>query len=277
MDNESGYQQRRPRGKRGTITTRPTRESIVRAYAAEDAARARGARMHSQAAAQHYQESSLRAKERASQREMLEAMRKEEELMRAAERASQRERQAADARSNASRYAREHEDQPRAARPSRVVEPLTTQQSHERAVTSRQSYERARQSRDILMAGSMPRTSNREVIDARGSIDSRAFNEHNELVGYSIDDDDRPRPAVDASNPKAKWHSHAGQGFGASSTPSYRARNRRNNLESLSDTISGRSSYTSKQGFWASLPTFAKVVIPLVIVLFVILMVILFL
>ena len=71
---------------------------------------------------------------------------------------------------------------------TRVVPPLSSQESYDRTRSSMENYERARASRDALSETRRTRTPNREVIDGRGSIDSRAFNETHELVGYSIDD-----------------------------------------------------------------------------------------
>ncbi len=260
--------QRRSFGNRGQITSRPSRESIVSSYAAQDAARARNARMHSQEAAKAYNENSLRLKERESQRRILEARRAEQERIEADKRKVQRDQEAANARTSSSIHEQEAHDIHRA---HRVVRPMTSQEFRSRTMMSRDAYERERDARDALSSTRSSRTSNRDVIDGRGSIDSRAFDEQRRLVGYSVDESDKPAPAVDASNPKAKWHSHAGQGF-QSSRPKV---NRRLDLGSLSDSISGSANYgKGNQGF-SSLPPFVKLAIPVLVILVVVLLFIL--
>lgn len=56
------------------------------------------------------------------------------------------------------------------------------------------------------------RTSSREVIDARGSIDSRTFNETHEISSIARDARDRHDPSLDTISHKT-WYSRAGQGF----------------------------------------------------------------
>lgn len=273
MDNQDDQQANkdsRSRGRRGTITSRPSRESIIQSYNAQDAARARNARMYLQETSQEHQARAERAKQRAHQRESLDYRRQEEEALRAAQRKAQREQDAANARSDANVHAR----RAGGIGNTRVRMPLSSQESHEQTKLSREAYERERANRDVLSRERQNRTSNREIIDARGSIDSRAFNEKSELVGYSIDGRDKPRPAIDASNPKTKWHSHAGQGFGnapdagaSGGIPFPSRRNRKTDLGALSDTISGRSNYTSGKGGLAGTPFFIKALIVLIVVL----------
>ncbi len=258
-------------GNRGQITSRPSRDAIVSSYAAQDAARARNARMYSQEAAKAYNENSLRLKERENQRRILEARRAEEERLQSERRAAQRDRDAANARTYSSIHEQQAHDNMRS---HKVVKPLSSQESRTRTLQSRDAFERERVRRDALSSQRSARTTNREVIDARGSIDSRAFSEMNRLVGYSVEEEDRPDPMVDVSNPKAKWRSHAGQGFGDDA----RARaSRRLDLGKLSDTVSGSAEYGRSARGFASLPPFVRIAIPVLIILAIVLLILVFL
>ena len=135
-----------------------------------------------------------------------------------------------------------------------------------------ENYERARASRDALSETRRTRTPNREVIDGRGSIDSRAFNETHELVGYSIDGRDRPKAAVDASFSKTRWHSRAGQGFsdvpdsGAARHAPARPQ-RRSEVGFSGGVMSGRANYTAPKTGLAGVPLFVKIAVPIIVVL----------
>lgn len=262
----------RPRsfGNRGQITSRPSRDAIVSSYAAQDAARARNARMYSQEAAKAYNENSLRLKERENQRRILEARRAEEERLQAERRAAQRDRDAANARTYSSIHEQQAHDNMRS---HKVVKPMSSQESRTRTLQSRDTFERERTRRDALSGQHSMRTTNREVIDARGSIDSRAFSEMNRLVGYSVEEEDRPDPMVDATNPKAKWHSHAGQGF--ANDAQMRA-NRRLDLGKISDTVSGSAEYGRGAHGFSSLPPFVRIAIPVIAILAIVLLIVVF-
>ena len=251
-------------GSRGKVTSRPSRESILQSYAAQDAERARNARMYSQAVSQVYQESASRAHDRAAQRAELEARRREFEAAQAAARRASGQ-QSASSSADAAERARQ-------ARPrTRVVPPLSSQESYDRTRSSMEGYERARASRDALSESRRTRTPNREVIDGRGSIDSRAFNETHELVGYSIDDRDRPRAAVDASFSKTRWHSRAGQGFGDvpdSGAPRHASgRPQSSDVGFSGGVMSGRANYTAPKTGLAAVPLFVKIAVPVIVVL----------
>lgn len=273
----------RTRGARGQVTSRPSRESILQSYAAQDAERAREARAYSQAVSQVYRESSSRAQGRAANRASLaeqereRRMRREEELRAAADRGTR-----ADAARGAAGASGSDEVARRPRQRVRVVPPLSSQESYDRTRSSMENYERARASRDALSDARRTRTLDREVIDGRGSIDSRAFNETHELVGYSIDERDKPKAAVDDSFSDARWHSRAGQGFshvpdaGARRAP--RPRPRMGNVGFSGGVVSGRANYTAPRpgilGFLASLPLFVKIAVPVIIVLIIILIVV---
>lgn len=258
-------------GQRGVVTSRPSRETIMQSYVAEDQARARSARMRNQESYKHYQAIAQRNREREDRKRELEMRLREEEHRAAEERRRIRDAQHASARSGAARQA---------ARTSssgidrRVVQPLSSQESHEYSERSRASFERERESRDAFSPERAMRSPNREIIDGRGSIDSRAFNERHDLVSYSIDESDRPDPMIDTTNPKAKWHSHSGN-EPSQRTSVFVKRGFGSSVPSFSSSLA-HSRSTRRASFLANLPTFVKVVVPLIVVLLIILIIIVF-
>lgn len=138
-----------------------------------------------------------------------------------------------------------------------------------------ESYERARASRDALSEARRGRALNREVIDGRGSIDSRTFNESHQISAYSRDDRDRHDPMIDVMDNRT-WHSRAGQGFvaPAEGAPGAPAPARRPRGSSASDVgfagvMSGRANYGGTQG-GSGVPMFVKIAVPLIVVLLVV-------
>ena len=163
----------------------------------------------------------------------------------------------------------------------RIAEPLSSQESYDSMRRSRASYERARASRDALDEARRA-AGDREVIDGRGSIDSRTFNESHQISSLSHDDRDRPRAAIDASMTQTRWHSRAGQGFdavpdaGAMGTIPGRVRSNMGAHRPASGVgfsggvVSGRGDYAgtgSGGGFFAGIPLFFKVTVPIIIIL----------
>ena len=74
--------QRRGRGQRGTITSRPSRDTILRSYAAQDAERAERTRDHATWAVREYEASASRNAEREAARlALLERQREQDELL----------------------------------------------------------------------------------------------------------------------------------------------------------------------------------------------------
>lgn len=247
---------------------RPSRDTLVQMYNAQDATRARNARMYSQEAMQDFQQREAAAMERRQQREAFAARSREEQLA-----AARSGRKGPGANSHMTQaQAQQRAREIRAM--NRVRQPLTTQESHDQTQMSREAYEHERARRDVLSATRQNRTSNREVIDGRGSIDSRAFNERNELVGYSIDEHDKPEPLVDSTDSPSRWNSHAGQEFMA---PEGRGFRRNADLGSLSDAISGRSDYKASKPGFADIPLSVKLLSLLIVVLVIVLVVLLFL
>lgn len=192
-------------GSRGKVTTRPSRDSILQAYAAEDAQRAQDARVRSQNASAEYLQNTNRAAARAAQRAELLARQQDQ-------RAFERKLEQDEVLSR-QRMAQQQARVQLAERRERAAVPLSSQESQERTRTWQENYEYQRATRDPLMRAQYGRGGNREVIDGRGSIDSRAFNEHQMLVGYTIDERDRHQPDLDSVDSNLRWHSRAGQGF----------------------------------------------------------------
>lgn len=261
---------RQPQGSRGKITTRPSRESILQSYASQDEMRARNARLRSQQAAQSYAASAAqRDADRMARQEALAAQQREQEAYRAqreAERAARLQGAATPAAS--------------ASRRTRVVPPLSSQESYDLTRSSMESYERARASRDALSETRRGRALNREVIDGRGSIDSRTFNESHQISGYSHDDRDRHDPMVDTVTARTNWRSRAGQGFEAAPDGGMpaplRPRGSRASDVGFSGVMSGRANYSAPSGPLAAVPSFLKVTVPIIVILLVIILFLVF-
>lgn len=260
-------------GSRGKITTRPSRESILQSYASQDEMRARNARLRSQQAAQSYAASAAqRDADRLARQEALAAQQREQEAYRAqreAERAARRQGQAASGAPTSRR--------------TRVVPPLSSQESYDLTRSSMESYERARASRDALSETRRGRALNREVIDGRGSIDSRTFNESHQISGYSHDERDRHDPMIDTVSSRTSWRSRAGQGFdvvpdgGSPRTAApLRSRGSRASDVGFSGVMSGRANYSAPSGPLADVPVFLKVTIPIIVVLLAIILFLVF-
>ena len=251
-------------GSRGKITTRPSRESILQSYASQDEMRARNARLRSQQQAQSTAASAAqRDADRAARQEALAAQQREQEAYRAQRDADR-----------ASRRGQGPQGAP-ASRRTRVVPPLSSQESYDLTRSSMESYERARASRDALSETRRGRALNREVIDGRGSIDSRTFNESHQISSYSRDERDRHDPMVDTVEARTSWRSRAGQGFDAApdagaahgmATP-LRPRGSRASDVGFSGVMSGRANYGAPAGPLAGVPTFLKVTVPIIVIL----------
>lgn len=243
---------------------RQSRENIIRNYNAKDAMRARNTRLYSQEAMQDFHKREERTLERQRHRNEY-ANRVQESSMLS---------QAPTHKFRSQEQAIAHARELRAMNRQRNT--MTAQESHDRTLVSKENFEAERARRDVFSSRNAARTSNREVIDGRGSIDSRAFNERNELVGYTIDQQDRPDPLVETpADQTGRWKSQAGQGFAPSASQGRGFSKRRNELNKLSDTISGRSDYQSR-GPLSSLPTSAKFLILLIVILLGILIYLLF-
>ena len=243
---------------------RPSRESIIRNYNANAAARAMDTKRHSQMAMQSFQEREERTLERQRHRSEYESLAHEGKVV------SQVPPQQHMSQEQAKARAREL----RAQRWERGT--MTTQQSLDHKDMVKENIEAERARRDVFSSRNAGRTQNRDVIDGRGSIDSRAFNERNELVGYSIDQRDRPDPLVEVPEEQVgRWNSQAGQGFAPGASEGRGFSRRIADLNNLSDSISGRADYRSA-GILSSMPTSAKLLILLIIILLGVLVYLLF-
>ena len=149
-------------------------------------------------------------------------------------------------------------------------QPLTSEESRSQVERSRELYERARADRSTDISSIGKRGRNREVIDGRGSIDSRAFNERNELVGYTINASDQHEPMLDLPATRSKWGSTSNRDSGSGGMRA----SRNQDLRRLSDTISGRSDFQGNQS-GPAVPASIKILGAIIIVLLVILILIL--
>lgn len=267
-----------PKGSRGKITSRPSRESILESYASQDEMRARDARVYSQAASRSYAvNAAARDAERRARQEALIAQQREQEAYRAQREAKIAEQRAAARRSEqgsaqSSRSSSQSYQPSRPQRRERVVPPLSSQESYDLTRSSMASYERARASRDALSESRRGRATNREVIDGRGSIDSRTFNESQQISAYVRDDRDAHDPMLDTMESRVTWNSRAGQGFDSvpdsgaarSSRPPRPSRAPQGNV-GFTGVMSGRADYSAPKS--GGIPTFLKVTIPVIVIL----------
>jgi hypothetical protein len=150
-----------------------------------------------------------------------------------------------------------------------VVPPLSSQESHDLTRSSRESYERARASRDALSESRRGRSLNREVIDGRGSIDSRTFNESHQISGFAREEEDRHDPMIDTVTSHKSWQSRAGQGFVSPMN------SQQGGVGFSGGVMSGRADYGPQQHGFSAIPLFLKVAIPVIVVLLVVLVVLL--
>lgn len=89
----------------------------------------------------------------------------------------------------------------------------------------------------------------RELIDARGSIDSRTFNEEGRISSVAKDKRDRHNATIESNLSKTRWHSRSG-GVGFST-----------------GVLSGGSDYGRPESRMPDVPTFFKVALPVIAVL----------
>lgn len=87
----------------------------------------------------------------------------------------------------------------------------------------------------------------REVIDARGSIDSRTLDEEGRITSIAKDKRDRHEASVDAGFSRSRWRSHAG-GVGFSG-----------------GVLSGGADYGRPEKGIGDVPTFFKVALPVIV------------
>lgn len=228
---------------------KPTRDSIVREYNSEAASYARGARLRANEKAEFYKQSAARSKERAAARAQYEAMRKEEEAIQAEKRARERDYALSQARESASLGEKTtHTSQKR-----RVVEPLSSQEYQEKTRKNFEHYERERAVRDPYQPRSA-RKGERTVIDGRGTIDSRAFNEQDIITNRVVAEEDKHEATLTTTDAKERW------------------RTRKDSFSKNAPSI-GRVGGNTAFSAFRELPPFFRVVIPVIIILIIIVIV----
>lgn len=254
---------------------RQTRDDLVRNYDAQRAAKARSARLHAQESLVSYRDLEARAKARQAKIEEAEARRKEE-----SEIASQRrayDRDVAASRSREDAQAEVSDERPakrrgtvttRSPRPGYTPrQPLTAQESQARQRQSVERFERARSERDPYSSDYKLRTGgNRTVIDARGTIDSRAFNEEEIISNMTIDERDKHFPETTTNDGGYRWQTRAARREAGVSTATTGVPGSGNLFSDSSSKITSTIQ---------NLPPFVKIAIPVIIILVIILIVLL--
>ena len=162
----------------------------------------------------------------------------------------------------------------RSQQASRAYTASAAQRDADRAAR-REALAAQQREQEARRAAQQRRALNREVIDGRGSIDSRTFNESHQISAYSRDDRDRHDPMIDTMDNRT-WYSRAGQGFatpaeGAPGAPApvRRPRSSRASDVGFAGVMSGSANYGGAQG-GSGVPLFVKVAVPLIVVLLVV-------
>lgn len=234
-----------------------TRDEIVREYERKNTSRARTARARTNESLAQYRETAERARQRRSH---FDEIRREEEVMNAKRREQQRDRAASEARMSAG-INMEKSKTVTSKRVS-VAKPLTSKEFQAKTRRSWEQYEKERASRDALQ-GESPRSSERTLIDGRGTIDSRTFNEQQIISNKTINDQDKHDPLVVSSDSKNRWN-----------TRSDRVPTTEPKLYS-----GNQQGSPMNNGFidaFESLPTFVKIAIPVILILVIIVLILLF-
>ncbi len=249
--NYTSAQPQRPSSVRSNQDRRGRRDEIVREYNQQSASRARWARLSAQDALKTHMQNSAKAKARELERAELENKRKERSEIEARRRAQARDRAASEARTDAS--ANEHSDRSRRQTPRRVVAPLSSKEYQEKTRRSFEHYERERALRDPYSRSAKSNT-NREVIDGRGTIDSRAFNELEIITNKTIDKQDRHEASVTVNDSSRRWRTTE-----ASFSSSF------------SNSRDSEGNIAGMLGFYKQLPPFVQISIPVIALLVIIL------
>lgn len=232
------------------VDRRGRRDELVREYNQQSASRARWARLSAQDTIKSHMQNSARAKARALERAEYENKRKERGEIEARRRAQQRDRAASEARTSAG--ANESSNSSIMYPKKRVVEPLSSKEYQEKTRRSFEHYERERAVRDPYSRQTQ-RNSNREVIDGRGTIDSRAFNELDIISNKTINDQDRHETSLSTNDSPKRWKTKDSQTS--------------RHLPSLGNREQSENGVFS---FYKQLPPFVQISIPIIIVLIII-------
>ena len=226
-----------------------SRDELIKEYNQESASRARSARLKTQDVVQDHMRSAARAKAREQEREAFEKRQKERSEMEAKKRAQERDISASKARTDAQIEACNTKTRIR-PRQTRVVEPLSSKEYQEKTRRSFEHYERERAVRDPYQPARLGR-GERQVIDGRGTIDSRAFNELDIITNHAIDDSDKHDATLMSESSNRRW----------------RTSNRNSADSAPSIGRVGHSPNTNLSEMWQDLPQFVKISVPVIIVL----------
>ena len=245
---------------------RLTRDELVAEYNAQNSERARNARLKAQEATQSYRDNKRRRKERSSRIAAFDARQKEKEEISAKKREMEREREAAEARFEAGKRAQQTLNEATYRTPDRaserMPEVLTSKEYQEKTRKNFEHYERERAARDPY-SDTKIKNSDRIVIDARGTIDSRAFNEKSIIMHTAIDERDRHNPLISTSNAEHRWNT--------------RKNDQDKVAEAKTNPFSALFGNLGEQlsGGYSTLPQFVKIAIPIIVVLIIILIILL--
>ena len=237
---------------------RLTRDELVREYNSQNAERARNARTYSNDTMRTQRESRERARLRNQSRSRLDQLRKEEEDRAARKRARERDLQASEARQDAN----VHMNATRVRQRNTISKPLSSQEFKENTRRSFEHYEKERAARDPFLKPT-GLSKERTVIDGRGTIDSRTFNERQEISNKTMDERDKHEPEATSNGAKNRWRTHSGKADG----PAHASTNALKTFN-IERTPIGNS--------FSELPQFLKYSIPVIIILLLIVIFLLF-
>ena len=230
-------------------SSRLTRDELVREYNSQNAERARNARTYSNDSLRTQRESRERARLRNQSRSRLDQIRKEEEDRAARKRARERDLQASEARQDANI----HMNETRMRQRTTVSRPMSSQEFKENTRRNFEHYERERAARDpFSKQGTLSKE--RTVIDGRGTIDSRTFNERQEISNKTMDSRDQHGPEATTTTGKNRWKTHSSK----EGVPAHAS------TKTLKTLDFDRTNFG---GSFSELPQFVKFAIPVIIIL----------
>ena len=235
-----------------------TRDELVREYNSQNAQRARNARTYSNDTMRTQRESRERARLRNQNRSRLDRVRKEEEERAAQRRARERDLQASEARQDAN----VHMNATKMRQRTTISKPMSSQEFREKTQKNLEHYERERAARDPFLK-STSLSGERMVIDGRGTIDSRTFNERQEISNKVMDERDKHDPEATTTGARTRWQTHSAKADGPAhaSTKSLK-------MFDLKRSSAGQS--------YSDFPPFVKAAIPIIIILLLIVIFLLF-
>lgn len=236
---------------------KPTRDELVREYDTQNSERARNARLKAQEATLDYRNYKRRKRDRASRIETFDAIKKEKEELLAKKREIERERETAEAHYDAGRRAQKTLNEAT----YKTSDVLSSKEYQNKTRQNYEHYERERALRDPYSL-KKDNSSDRIVIDARGTIDSRAFNEKSTITNIAIDERDTHAPSATTSQSESRWMSKK-ETYNSSKT----------NTGSLNGTFENFNARVAKN--YKSLPPFVKIALPIIAFLIIVLIILL--